>query len=95
MIITQPQIQAAKNTVKFEPAELGEDTQDCGVCMRAYSSAAAECSECGGMACGECVKVNPLKCKQCRNPLDGVQLPEVPAIQAAGSASVSGEVVDE
>ena len=95
MIITQPQIQGAKNMVKFEPAEPGEDTQDCGVCMRPYSSAAAECSECGGMACGECVKGNPLKCKQCRNPQDGVQLPEVPAIQAAGSASVSAEAVDE
>ena len=38
MIITQSQVQAARNMVKYEPAEAGEDTPDCIICARAYSS---------------------------------------------------------
>ena len=89
MIITQPQIQAARSMVKVEPAEDGEDVPDCAICERAYGNASVECSQCGVKACGDCVKGSPSLCKDCRNPLH-LQNDEPDALQAALVESLSG-----
>ena len=49
MVITQPQVQAARSMVKYEPAEDGEDAPDCGICNLAYSSASVESMRSEGM----------------------------------------------